>query len=88
MTGGGFISLFPVVAAELFGLQKIATYIGMLIGSAGLGNLVGTPIATALSDGAGGYFWTIMYAGLMGVIGSLGALYLRVNRTKQWWAKV
>ncbi|KAG0250181.1 hypothetical protein DFQ27_009520 [Actinomortierella ambigua] len=43
--GGGFISTLPVVLADTFGTEQIASIIGLLYCSGGLGMLGGTPLA-------------------------------------------
>ncbi|KAF9972047.1 hypothetical protein BGZ73_004905 [Actinomortierella ambigua] len=43
--GGGFISTLPVVLADAFGTEQIASIIGLMYCSGGLGMLGGTPLA-------------------------------------------
>ncbi|KAG0231054.1 hypothetical protein BGW42_000530 [Actinomortierella wolfii] len=43
--GGGFISTLPVVLADTFGTEQIASIIGLMYCSGGLGMLGGTPLA-------------------------------------------
>lgn len=55
---GGFIALSPAVVAEVFGTTSLGGIIGFLYTGAGLGALVGPPLAGELID-ASGYRWAI-----------------------------
>lgn len=48
VTAGVYVSLFPTVLAEIFGVQHFASINGFLYMLRGLGTLVGTPVAGAL----------------------------------------
>ena len=48
VTAGAYVSLFPTVLVELFGVQHFASVNGLLYMLRGLGTLVGTPGAGAL----------------------------------------
>lgn len=48
VTAGVYVSLFPTVLAELFGVQHFASINGFLYMLRGIGTLVGTPVAGAL----------------------------------------
>ncbi|ORX90486.1 MFS general substrate transporter [Basidiobolus meristosporus CBS 931.73] len=48
--GGGYISMLPVVSAELFGIEKIATTIGLVYASTGFGYLIGIPVGGVIVD--------------------------------------
>ena len=48
ITAGAYISLFPTVLVELFGIQHFASVNGLLYMIRGVGTLVGTPSARAL----------------------------------------
>ena len=48
VTAGAYVSLFPTVLAELFGIQHFASFNGLLYMLRGFGTLVGTPGAGAL----------------------------------------
>lgn len=50
---GGFIALSPVVAAERFGLTGLGGILGTLYTAAGLGTLIGPPVAGLLRDELG-----------------------------------
>lgn len=55
---GGFIALSPAVAAEVFGVAGLGGLLGLLYTGAGLGALVGPPLAGLLIE-ATGYRWAI-----------------------------
>lgn len=81
---GGFISLVPVVSAHLFGIQTIASIIGILYSGTAAGNLGGPPIAGKLIDlgvdsglPSGTYAWAIIFGGVMMVIAAVWLVYLR-----------
>ncbi|KAK7437261.1 hypothetical protein VKT23_018702 [Stygiomarasmius scandens] len=47
---GGFVSLYPVVAAEIYGVEGLASIAGAMFSSYIPGTLVGPPIAGAIID--------------------------------------
>ncbi len=55
---GGFVALSPAVVAEVFGVTGLGRLIGVLFTGAGLGALVGPPLAGQVID-AHGYRWAI-----------------------------
>ena len=52
-------------------LNVIGTRMGMVYGSAGLGALIGTPIATAANDATGGYLGSQLYMGICALVASM-----------------
>ncbi|ORZ01415.1 major facilitator superfamily domain-containing protein [Syncephalastrum racemosum] len=76
LTGGGWVSLFPVVAAGVVGVKNIQRGIGLCYFSTMFGNLVGTPIIGLLQSY---YGWTaaIQFAGAPTVAAGLVMLALR-----------
>jgi len=50
---GGFIALSPAVVAELFGTDGMATILGATYTAAGIGGLIGPPVAGAIIDRSG-----------------------------------
>lgn len=62
---GGFIALSPAVAAHLFGTVGLASVLGALYTGAGVGGLIGPPIAGALID-ATSYPVAIVMAAVVG----------------------
>ncbi|KAF9940738.1 hypothetical protein BGZ67_006914 [Mortierella alpina] len=71
INAGGFNSLFPVVAADLMGLEKLAAAVGLLYS----GNLFASAIVAA---SGGSYTWAIVFAGIAPIIGA--ALLLPIRR--------
>lgn len=55
---GGFVALNPAVVAEVFGVAGLGRLIGVLFTGAGVGALVGPPLAGLVID-AHGYRWAI-----------------------------
>ncbi|KAI9224308.1 major facilitator superfamily domain-containing protein [Blastocladiella britannica] len=94
MFAGGFISLMPTVMAQLFGLAKLPSILGLLYAVTAFGNLSGNPIAGALIDASATsdlfpskqYGWAIIYASVMMILGTFGTLYLRfVQLDRRFW---
>ncbi|EJU04675.1 MFS general substrate transporter [Dacryopinax primogenitus] len=94
LTAGGYVSLFPTILVELFGVQHFASINGLLYCLRGLGTLVGTPLTSlllrgyagqgALADVAGipggsGYVESIALNGAVLGAASVGAAWLRVE---------
>jgi MFS family permease len=67
---GGFIALSPAVAAALFGPTGLGGILGLLYTSAGIGGLIGPPIAGALLDRID-YTPTLLLSGGIGVLSGL-----------------
>jgi MFS family permease len=59
---GGFIALNPAVVAEAFGVVGLGAVVGILYTSAGIGSLIGPPLAGAVIDATGTYTWAILGA--------------------------
>ncbi len=59
---GGFVALSPAVIAELFGVGRLGTMMGLLYTSGGVGALLGPPLAGMIIDHTGSYRWAIVYA--------------------------
>lgn len=72
---GGFIALSPAVVATLFGTVGMATILGAVYTSAGLGGLIGPPIAGEIIDRVS-YSAGIMFALVMTGFGTLALLAL------------
>jgi predicted MFS family arabinose efflux permease len=70
---GGWIALQPTVLAEMFGLRGLGGLVGLVYTAAGLGALVGPPLAGVLIDATGGYRWAVAAAGVSG-LGAFAAL--------------
>ncbi|KAG0170499.1 hypothetical protein DFQ28_001813 [Apophysomyces sp. BC1034] len=76
LTGGGFVSLFPVVVADIVGLANVQRGLGMCYLSTTVGTLLGTPIVGLLQQQ---YGWTaaIQCTGAPTVVSALVLLVLR-----------
>jgi MFS family permease len=59
---GGAVTLSPLVVAELFGLERLGTIIGILYTSLGVGTLLVLPVAGYLVDRTGSYRWAVLLA--------------------------
>ncbi|KAF9581783.1 hypothetical protein BGW38_001082 [Lunasporangiospora selenospora] len=89
MNGGGFVSLFPVVAAEVIGIERLSVAIGLLYSGNLFGNLLGAPIASAIVTASGGdYTWGIVFAGTSPILGALLLLSYRLKVEPRLFAKV
>ncbi len=70
---GGFVALSPAVLAELFGVGRLGTVMGILYTSGGVGSLLGPPLAGMIIDWTGSYRWAIVYS-LLGAFASYAVL--------------
>jgi MFS family permease len=77
---GGVISLLPTVCAELYGIKKIGTVIGILYTGTAAGNLLGAPIGGFLYDGTGEYYASIAVAGIFMVLGTVLVFFVDKKR--------
>jgi MFS family permease len=59
---GGFIALSPAVAAEAFGTVGLGAVLGAIYTAAGVGGLVGPPVAGAVIDATDGFTAVILGA--------------------------
>ncbi|TWF74880.1 cyanate permease [Pseudonocardia hierapolitana] len=64
---GGWIALQPAVIADTFGVRGLGRLIGLVYTAAGIGALLGVPVAGALVDATGGHGWAAGAAGLCGL---------------------
>ena len=79
---GGFIALAPAVAADLFGPIGLGGVLGALYTAAGVGGLIGPPLAGELID-ASGYSTSLVVACGAGMVAFAILLTLRVNEGGQ-----
>jgi len=70
---GGWIALQPTVLAQLFGTRGLGGLVGLVYTAAGVGALIGPPLAGVLVDVTGGYRWATAAAGVAG-LGAFAAL--------------
>ncbi|KAI8089262.1 major facilitator superfamily domain-containing protein [Halteromyces radiatus] len=80
LTGGAFVSLLPVLIADIVGVENIQRGIGMSYTMTVFGSLFGTPLIGLLLQR---YGWTdaIQFCGATTVFSSLVVLYLRYLRS-------
>jgi sugar phosphate permease len=55
LAGGGFITLLPIVTAELFGLASLGAIIGGITFLTTIGDAIGAPVAGTIFDKTGSY---------------------------------
>ncbi|KAJ7630847.1 major facilitator superfamily domain-containing protein [Roridomyces roridus] len=87
LVGSWFISLLPVVCAELFGTDDLATITGFMVLANSPGQLSGASIAGAVYA-ASGWHAVSIYGGVCMLVGSFCVLYARFSYDKRIWAKV
>ncbi|KAK0194693.1 major facilitator superfamily domain-containing protein [Armillaria mellea] len=87
LVGCWFLSLLPVVCAELFGMQGLSTITGFMVLANSPGQMAGAPIAGAILSASGGNWVAVtMYSGGITVLGALCILYARFSYDKRIWA--
>lgn len=86
-SSGAIVSLTPTVLAGLtIDLSTLGTRMGMCFVFAGLGMLIGNPIAGTLLDLEGGIFWKAqLFSGMTVIAGTSLFFVLRVMRLKEEW---
>ncbi|KAG0307353.1 hypothetical protein BGZ98_000442 [Dissophora globulifera] len=85
--GGGFISIFPVVVAQVVGVERLPAALGIVYFGNVFGNFFGAPIATAILNAQGGeYIGTIIFAGVMPILGAVAVLFVRFRINKKIFA--
>jgi len=77
---GGFVATFPSVAMDLFGARSVAGIIGCLYTAAGIGTLLGPPLAGAAFDAFGSYSLPILGAAAFAFIAAAGIYTLLRGR--------
>ncbi|KAF9957161.1 hypothetical protein BGZ65_002223 [Modicella reniformis] len=79
--GGG---IFPVVVAQVVGVERLSAALGILYFGNVVGNLLGAPIATAIMQAQGGeYLGAIMFAGFTPVLAATFVLFVRFRINKK-----
>ncbi|CAK7226307.1 hypothetical protein SBRCBS47491_006185 [Sporothrix bragantina] len=74
LLGSGFVSLIPVVVADIFGSDNLASKVGLFNSIVGLGVLAGPSAANAIaSSGRDGEDWSmaVLFTGLLMLVGGL-----------------
>jgi MFS family permease len=77
---GGFIALSPAAVAVMFGTNGMATILGATYTGAGIGGLIGPPLAGAIIDSAG-FNAGIAYALITAAVSTVVLYTLPVSRT-------
>ncbi|KAI9353270.1 major facilitator superfamily domain-containing protein [Zopfochytrium polystomum] len=75
---GGFISLFPVTLASIFGVRRLPSLVGTIFSVSSIGNFVGSPLAGVIKDASGGFDAAIYYAGGVTLVSFLFVLSVRL----------
>ncbi|KAF9436185.1 hypothetical protein BGZ76_004601 [Entomortierella beljakovae] len=84
INAGSFVSLFPVVAAKVIGVETLATAVGLLFSGNFFGNLLGTPLASAIISASGGsYTWAIVFAGTTPLLSAILLMNIRFRDDKR-----
>lgn len=90
---GGFISLSPVVTAQIFGVQRLASIYGLVTLSAGIPGILGTPIATWIVQAKApqqDYVGAAIYTGMVLVAASACTAWLKFLTSepgKGFWSR-
>lgn len=79
---GGYIAMLPVLTMEYFGGRRIATIIGALYTSWGVGALFGPTLAGAIRDMSGGYFFAILMGAACMAASAICCLLIREPATR------
>ena len=74
---GGLVATFPSVVMDLFGARSVSGIIGCIYTAAGIGTLIGPPLAGAAFDATGSYSAPILGAAVLALIATAGVRLLR-----------
>ncbi|KAJ6465069.1 major facilitator superfamily domain-containing protein [Mycena vitilis] len=89
LVGCWFLGLLPVVCAQLFGLNDLATITGFMVLANAPGQLSGASIGGAVFSGSGGDWRAVsLYSGCVMLFGSTFVLYARFSQDRRIWARV
>lgn len=72
LLGSGFVSLIPVVTAEVFGAEELASKVGLLNSGMGLGAFLGPSVAYAIVSGGQHWSMGVLFSGLLMILGGFG----------------
>ncbi|KAJ3027069.1 UNVERIFIED_CONTAM: hypothetical protein HDU68_004552 [Siphonaria sp. JEL0065] len=75
---GGFISLFPVVVGQTFGLKRLPSLIGTIMTFSALGNLLGPPLGGLIQSSLG-YVGVTIFAGSLTIVSLVFTIILRIK---------
>jgi predicted MFS family arabinose efflux permease len=76
---GGFVATFPTVVMDLFGARSVSGIIGCIYTAAGVGTLLGPPLAGAAFDASGSYSLPILGAAALALIAAAGVRLLHAR---------
>jgi MFS family permease len=76
---GGFVATFPTVVMDLFGARSVSGIIGCIYTAAGVGTLLGPPLAGAAYDTSGSYSVPILGAAALALTAAAGVTLLRAR---------
>ncbi|KAI7834661.1 major facilitator superfamily domain-containing protein [Kickxella alabastrina] len=88
---GGMVSVIPVVAAQVFGLARLPSIIGLLFVGYVAGGLLGVPPMSALLDNVGhrtDYTSSIWYMSVLPLCALVLLVVMRLLITRQWMVKI
>ncbi|KAG7445307.1 MFS general substrate transporter [Guyanagaster necrorhizus] len=89
LVGCWFISLLPVVCAELFGVEGLSTITGFMILMNAPGQLAGSSISGAILSRSGERWWAVtLYSGGIMILGACCLLYARFSKERRLFAAV
>lgn len=83
---GGFVATLPAVVMDIFGGRSVSAIIGFLYTAAGVGTLIGPPLAGYAFDRLGSYDLPILGAAALSFLGAAGVLLVNANRAQRWSA--
>ena len=76
---GGFVATFPTVVMDLFGARSVSGIIGCIYTAAGIGTLLGPPLAGAAFDAYGSYSAPILGAAALAFVAAAGVRLLKTT---------
>ncbi|KAI9501520.1 hypothetical protein GGI25_002061 [Coemansia spiralis] len=88
---GSIVSLVPVVTADLFGIKRLPSILGLVFFSYAIGTLISSPIGGVLLDVYGhetNYTSLIIYNGVFFALSTVLLAALRLMRNRNLFAKV
>lgn len=71
LLGSGFVSVMPVVMADIFGHEDLASKLGLLNSIMGLGVFAGPSAVYAIVSDGRGFGMAVLFSGLLMVVGGL-----------------
>ncbi|KAJ3392249.1 hypothetical protein HDU84_004514 [Entophlyctis sp. JEL0112] len=87
LVAGGFISIFPVVVGQTFGLKRLPSLVGMIMSLSAIANLAGSPLAGVV-EGAFGLTGVCVFAGALTFLSVVFCSILRYISEPSLWKRV